>query len=164
MSDSSMVYGCADSYLSSLADQHCTSLLSMIPDCDFTDASCCTSVYDLNSAEAKCLTPYATCMDYAAWTNDASIGLAACTAAIASITLTESTSVPTDGPKPSSTKSATTSPTITPGPTATGSASAVNTQSATTRNAGGKVEISLYKVGVLGLMGMTAVLGAWGGM
>ncbi|KAL5322076.1 hypothetical protein ACEPPN_010045 [Leptodophora sp. 'Broadleaf-Isolate-01'] len=163
MSDSSMVYGCAGTYLSSLADQHCTSLLSKIPNCDFADASCCTSAYDFAAEEAKCLTPYATCMDYTAWTNDASIGLAACTAALASITLTESTSVPTDGPNSSSIKG-TTSPTITPGPTATGSGSAVNTQSVTTKNVGRKLEISLYKVGVLGLMVITAVLGAWGGM
>ncbi|KAH7350632.1 hypothetical protein BKA65DRAFT_535769 [Rhexocercosporidium sp. MPI-PUGE-AT-0058] len=163
MSDSSIVYGCAQSYLSSLADQHCGYLSSKIPDCGFTDAACCTTAYGFMTEEAKCLSPYATCMDYTSWIQDGSIGLAACTAALASITLTDSTAVPTSGSNLPGTKAAS-SPTITLGPTVTGSASAVNTQTTATKNAGERVQIGLFTVGVFGFVGLSALLGAWGGL
>ncbi|PVH73030.1 hypothetical protein DL98DRAFT_595401 [Cadophora sp. DSE1049] len=154
MSDSSLVYGCAE--LSSLGEQHCASLSSKIPTCGFTDAACCSTAYDFMAEEAKCLSPYAACMDFTPWTNDASSGLSACTIALSSFTLTDAAAVSTDDSTASTSRGI--SPTITPGPTATGSNAAVSAQSTTTKNDCGKVVISVYKAGLLGLLGLAAVM------
>ncbi|KAH7420125.1 hypothetical protein BKA64DRAFT_652430 [Cadophora sp. MPI-SDFR-AT-0126] len=156
MSDSSLVYGCAESYLSSLGEQHCASLSSKIPTCGFTDAACCTTAYDFMAEEAKCLSPYAACMDFTSWTNDASSGLSACTVALSSLTLTDAAAVPTEDSTASGTKGS--SPTITPGPTATGSNAAVTTQTTATKNDCDKVGINVYKVGLMGLLGLAVLM------
>ncbi|KAL2071849.1 hypothetical protein VTL71DRAFT_13084 [Oculimacula yallundae] len=158
MEESSIVYGCAQSYLSSLEEQHCGYLSSKIPDCGFSDAACCTTVYDFVAEEAKCLSPFAACMDFTAWTSDASKGLSACTADLTSPTITDSTAVSTGESKPTTTKG-TVSPTITQGPTVTGSGSAVNTQSTTTKSTGGRIEMNLYGVGIIGLLCLSAFMG-----
>ncbi|KAK0108116.1 hypothetical protein ONS95_002939 [Cadophora gregata] len=156
MSDSSLVYGCAESYLSSLADQHCASLSSKIPNCGFTDAACCSTAYNFMAEQASCLSPYAACMDFTSWTNDASSGLSACTIALSSGTLTDAAAVPTTDSQASTAKGS--SPTITPGPTATGSNAAVTGQSTTTKNDCGRVGVSVYKVGLIGLLGLFVFL------
>lgn len=78
-------------------------------------------------------------------------------------TFTSPSTVPTGNNSPSATKGGGIA-TITPGPTATGSGTAATAQSTSTKNGSGRVEMTLYKLAVVGLLGMGTVAGICGRM
>ncbi len=77
-------------------------------------------------------------------------------------TFTNPSAAPTGDGSPPVTKGGSAA-TITPGPTATGSGTAATGQSTNTKNAGGRVEVNLYKVAVVGMLGMSTIVGFFAG-